>query len=214
VLGSQRFGQRDHGRLGGAVGPHLRLAFARGTRRNIDDAPAAIFQHDRDHGTRGMKDGTHVQVHHEVPLLVGSLVDLRSHGEAAGDVGNDVDGSVLGDHCFSHRIHRGLLEQVGLDDHRLDTIRQLFLHRFETLLVDVDEHNPGSPSAEEGCRGAAEVSCCTGDDDDFVAEFLHDVFPRFNVKSVIRGAGNSNRGLVMKSVSGGRGCFTLQALIN
>ena len=111
MLLGQALGEPDAHGLGGAVGGHVTLAFQGGPGGHVDDGAAARRQEVGDDGAAGIEDGTCIEVHHLVPIRVRGLVEGRPHGEAAGDIGQDVDATEA-----RHDGGDGLFHPLGSDE--------------------------------------------------------------------------------------------------
>ena len=87
----QSFRQAHDQAFGSDVGAHEGGAAQRPPGADVDDLAAAPGDHAGHGGTAGIQHGAGVQIQHEVPSLVAGVGDLLAHGEASGDVGQDMD---------------------------------------------------------------------------------------------------------------------------
>lgn len=163
VLGGQAFGQRDHGGFGGAIGGHVRLPLSGGACRDIDDTAVAAIEHVRNDGAAAVEDGTGVEVEHEIPVVVLGLVQRRSHGEAARDIGEDVYLAETAQHPLHHVGDRLGPQQIGGQGEAVAASRQLLLSGGQGIGVSVHQRELGTLFGESQGDGPAEIAAGTGD---------------------------------------------------
>ena len=127
-----------------------RVSFDRGHGTGVDDA-ATAFLHVGDHRAGAEEDALHVDVHVEVPFLLGQ-VPKRSHAGDAGIVADDVQRAVLRLNGLEDALDLPIVRDVHFHGHvgRIFFVacekRQRFLKRG---FVDVggydDRAHPGQP---------------------------------------------------------------------
>ena len=147
----------------------------RGDAGQVEDLAVRLLHEPGLSGFGHVEDALEVDVHHQVPVLLGHLEEQVVAGDA-GVVDQHVDPAELVDHALHGGLGGGRVDDVAADAHRAGTVGELEPagSLLSGGLVEVEDRDGGALAREALRDAEADASRCSGDDGDTAVVATHE----------------------------------------